>query len=49
MTNNPRKIQELESLGVSIAGRISVIMESNMHSDAYLRAKEVRMGHVLSE
>jgi GTP cyclohydrolase II len=47
MTNNPRKIEKLTELGVSIEGRIPVRVEGNPHSAGYLAAKAQRMGHEL--
>lgn len=47
LTNNPRKVEALESLGVEISGRLPVLVESNPHSAGYLRAKADRMGHLL--
>jgi GTP cyclohydrolase II len=46
MTNNPRKIELLCSLGVNILGRIPVIMESNQYSNDYILAKRARMSHL---
>jgi len=47
MTNNPRKIQQLRDLGVSVAGRVPVEVGTNPHSAGYLEAKVERMGHVI--
>jgi len=47
MTNNPRKIRNLEELGVLVEGRIPVLTCTNPHSQAYLEAKAERMGHML--
>jgi GTP cyclohydrolase II len=47
MTNNPRKVRELEALGVELSGRIPVLTATNRHSAGYLEAKAVRMGHML--
>ncbi|MEN0062038.1 MAG: GTP cyclohydrolase II [Myxococcota bacterium] len=47
MTNNPRKIEKLRDLGVSIAGRVPVEVGTNPHSEGYLNAKVERMGHVI--
>jgi len=47
MTNNPRKIEQLEMSGVTVAGRIPIIMETNEHSDNYVKAKGARMRHML--
>lgn len=47
MTNNPRKIEKLQELGVEIEGRIPVLVEANPHSHRYLDVKRDRMGHLL--
>lgn len=49
MTNNPRKVRELEALGVRITGRIPVLVRTNVHSARYLEAKARRMGHLLPQ
>ena len=48
MTNNPLKEERLRDLGVSITGRIPVLIDPNKHSRGYLEAKADRMGHLLS-
>jgi GTP cyclohydrolase II len=47
MTNNPRKVERLSSEGVTITGRIPVLIKANSHSAGYLAAKHARMGHQL--
>ena len=47
MTNNPRKVARLEAQGINITGRIPTLMTPNPHSQGYLDAKAVRMGHAL--
>lgn len=47
MTNNPRKIDEMERLGISIVDRIPIGVKSTRYSDDYLKAKVARMGHLL--
>jgi len=47
MTNNPRKIEQLEGNGVVVSDRIPIIMETNEHSHNYVKAKGARMGHML--
>jgi GTP cyclohydrolase II len=47
MTNNPRKLDRLAALGVSVSGRIPSVVGTNPHSEGYLEAKAVRMGHLL--
>ena len=49
MTNNPRKIRELECGGIKITGRIACVVKANLFSKGYLAAKERRMSHVLDQ
>src|SRR5262249_36048795 len=49
ITNNPRKIEALATLGVTITGRIPVVIPANHHSARYLRTKFTRMGHIVHE
>ena len=47
ITNNPKKIQYVESLGIEIIERIPAITESNKYNEAYLLTKKEHMGHML--
>lgn len=47
ITNNPKKIDYVESLGVKIVERIPAITESNKYNEAYLLTKKEKMGHIL--
>ena len=47
LTNNPEKIQGLESEGISITRRIPVIIPANDHNRRYLSTKKKRLGHFL--
>lgn len=47
ITNNPRKINCLNELGVNVSGRISSLVPSNEVNDGYLKAKAKRMGHMM--
>ncbi len=47
MTNNPRKIGGLESLGVKVSGRIPLVMKPNSYNRFYLETKRVKSGHLL--
>ncbi len=47
MTNNPRKIDKLSSLGLLIDQRIPVIVESDPYSKGYLETKRTKLGHLL--
>jgi GTP cyclohydrolase II len=46
MTNNPDKVQQLESLGITVSGRIPIVIPPNPHSAAYLDTKRDKMGHL---
>ena len=47
ITNNPRKINLLTSLGVEVESRIPSIVGANPVNKGYLEAKETRMDHLL--
>jgi GTP cyclohydrolase II len=47
MTNNPRKIGGLESLGVKVSGRIPLVMKPNPYNRFYLETKREKSGHLL--
>ena len=47
LTNNPRKIQKLEELGIEITKRLPIQVPSSSIAQPYLRAKAEQMGHLL--
>jgi GTP cyclohydrolase II len=47
MTNNPAKVRALGVLGVTVTGRVPVVVPPNKHSARYLEAKRLRMEHDL--
>ena len=47
ITNNPKKIQYVESLGIEIIERIPAITKSNKYNEDYLFTKKEKMGHML--
>ncbi|WP_404318311.1 GTP cyclohydrolase II [Malaciobacter canalis] len=47
ITNNPKKIEYVESLGVKITQRISAITKSNVYNENYLNTKKEYFGHFL--
>ena len=47
ITNNPKKIKYVESLGIQIVERIPAITKSNKYNEAYLLTKKEQMGHIL--
>ena len=47
ITNNPKKIEYVESLGIEIIERIPAITKSNKYNEGYLFTKKEQMGHIL--
>lgn len=47
MTNNPRKIEGLESYGIEIAAREAIEMPTNKNNVFYMKTKQEKMGHIL--
>ena len=47
MTNNPRKLEGLTSLGVTVSGRIPLVIPANEHNRSYLETKALRSGHLI--
>ncbi len=49
MTNNPRKVQALEELGVDVVERMTLHTGSNPHNEKYLQTKAGKLGHMFEE
>jgi GTP cyclohydrolase II len=47
MTNNPRKVSELEKLGVQVGGRIPHVIPATDWNRFYLETKATRSGHLI--
>ena len=47
MTNNPRKIDGLESYGIEIVNRVPIKMNHNEKNEFYLQTKKEKLGHML--
>jgi 3,4-dihydroxy 2-butanone 4-phosphate synthase/GTP cyclohydrolase II len=47
LTNNPKKIHGLEGYGLSVTEQLPIESIPNPHNEDYLRAKRLKMGHVL--
>ncbi len=45
MTNNPRKIEALETHGVRVSRRVPIRIEPGRHNGGYLRTKRSKMNH----
>jgi 3,4-dihydroxy 2-butanone 4-phosphate synthase/GTP cyclohydrolase II len=48
MTNNPAKVQALETYGIEVAERVPVEATPRSANRAYLRTKRSKFGHLLS-
>jgi GTP cyclohydrolase II len=46
MTNNPEKVQALESAGVRVAERLSAEVPAQETFERYLKVKQEKMGHI---
>ena len=47
MTNNPKKVEALETGGIRVIERIPIQCGRNPHNDAYLATKAGKLGHLL--
>ena len=47
MTNNPDKIQGLESHGIDVVERVALDIEVDAHAAGYVETKKRRLGHLL--
>ena len=47
ITNNPKKIEYIQNIGVNIVERIPAITKSNKYNKDYLTTKKDQMGHML--
>ncbi|KTD75609.1 bifunctional 3,4-dihydroxy-2-butanone-4-phosphate synthase/GTP cyclohydrolase II [Legionella waltersii] len=47
LTNNPVKIEEIESYGIKVVQRISIEVEPSCENMGYLRTKKHKLGHLL--
>jgi GTP cyclohydrolase II len=46
ITNNPKKIKYIESIGINIIERIPAITKSNKYNEDYINTKKEQMGHL---
>jgi GTP cyclohydrolase II len=47
MTNNPKKIDQLQQYGIKVNGRIPHIVEPNEYNRFYLETKAAKSGHMI--
>ena len=48
LTNNPRKIDALEKMGINVVERVPLLVKRNVHNQHYLNTKASKLGHMLS-
>ena len=48
LTNNPFKIAAMEHYGVKVCERIPILVSPTVENQAYLKTKQMKMGHYLS-
>ncbi len=49
LSNNPDKVQQLESAGIRVVERVPCRPRTSHHSKSYLRTKQEKMGHLLPD
>lgn len=47
ITNNPRKVVGLQAYGLTITGRVPLVLPATEHSKRYLATKKAKLGHWL--
>jgi 3,4-dihydroxy 2-butanone 4-phosphate synthase / GTP cyclohydrolase II len=47
LTNNPKKIVGLSGYGLAVSDQVPIQAVPNPHNEAYLRAKQDKLGHIL--
>jgi GTP cyclohydrolase II len=48
MTNNPRKIDALNKLGIEVAERVPLLVNRNAFNNSYLNTKQAKLGHMMT-
>ena len=47
ITNNPKKVEHLQNLGINVTKRIPIKIDPNKHNKKYLETKSKKSGHIL--
>ena len=47
MTNNPKKIEALKSMGVEVSQRVPLFTRSNQYNEKYISTKIKKLGHLI--
>jgi GTP cyclohydrolase II len=48
LSNNPDKVEALERAGVKVVERVPCEVEFNAQSEAYLKTKKEKLGHLFT-
>ena len=48
MTNNPRKIDAMEKLGIKVSERVPLLVNRNAFNNKYLNTKAAKLGHMMT-
>ena len=48
MTNNPRKIDAMQKLGVTVSERVPLLVNRNAFNNGYLDTKQAKLGHMMT-
>jgi len=48
MSNNPHKLDSLESAGIRVVERIPIEIPPSDRTEKYLKTKKAKLGHLLS-
>jgi GTP cyclohydrolase II len=49
LTNNPKKVQALEDIGITVSERIALQTGQNPHNEGYLAVKAGKLGHLFDK
>ncbi len=49
MTNNPRKVDAVEAMGVKVSERLALRTGHNAHNEKYLATKAGKLGHLMEQ
>lgn len=49
LTNNPKKVVGLSGYGLEVVERVPLLIKTNKVNEFYMRTKEEKMGHILSD
>ena len=47
ITNNPKKVEHMLNLGISVTERVPIKIDANKHNKKYLETKSKKSGHFL--